>query len=110
LSRLDLYMPPYCGDDTPKPVVIFVTGGAWIIGYKGWGSLLGQQLSDHDIIVICLDYRCSSFNFHKRGPSCLQKRDWKSFSCCVELFKSGSVGSVECENAGIFPRALLVTW
>ncbi|CAK9200932.1 unnamed protein product [Sphagnum troendelagicum] len=56
-NRLDLYMPLYCDDDTPKPVVIFVTGGAWIIGYKGWGSLLGQQLSDHDIIVICLDYR-----------------------------------------------------
>lgn len=41
----------------PKPVVAFVTGGAWIIGYKAWGSLLGQQLSERDIIVACIDYR-----------------------------------------------------
>ncbi|KAG5016991.1 hypothetical protein JHK85_023127 [Glycine max] len=25
--------------------------------YKAWGSLLGQQLSDRDIIVACIDYR-----------------------------------------------------
>jgi prenylcysteine alpha-carboxyl methylesterase len=57
LGRLDLYMPPNCDDDSPKPVVIFVTGGAWIIGYKGWAALLGQQLAEHHIIVTCLDYR-----------------------------------------------------
>jgi prenylcysteine alpha-carboxyl methylesterase len=56
-NRLDLYMPPNCDDDSPKPVVIFVTGGAWIIGYKGWAALLGQQLAEHHIIVTCLDYR-----------------------------------------------------
>ncbi|XP_056854216.1 probable isoprenylcysteine alpha-carbonyl methylesterase ICMEL1 isoform X2 [Raphanus sativus] len=43
--------------DGPRPVVAFVTGGAWIIGYKAWGSLLGQQLSERDIIVACIDYR-----------------------------------------------------
>lgn len=25
--------------------------------YKAWGSLLGQQLSERDIIVACIDYR-----------------------------------------------------
>lgn len=30
LSRLDLYLPT--NSDGLKPVVIFVTGGAWIIG------------------------------------------------------------------------------
>ncbi|XP_059670547.1 probable isoprenylcysteine alpha-carbonyl methylesterase ICMEL2 [Cornus florida] len=54
-NRLDLYMPTNC--DSPKPVVIFVTGGAWIIGYKAWGSLLGKQLAERDIIVACIDYR-----------------------------------------------------
>lgn len=54
-NRLDLYMPK--NNDGPKPVVAFVTGGAWIIGYKAWGSLLGQQLSDCDVIVACIDYR-----------------------------------------------------
>ncbi|KAG2411485.1 hypothetical protein I3760_Q005300 [Carya illinoinensis] len=54
-NRLDLYLPE--NGDEPKPVVIFVTGGAWIIGYKAWGSLLGQQLAERDIIVACIDYR-----------------------------------------------------
>jgi hypothetical protein len=25
--------------------------------YKAWGSLLGQQLAERDILVACLDYR-----------------------------------------------------
>uniref|UniRef100_A0A2N9J049 protein-S-isoprenylcysteine alpha-carbonyl methylesterase n=1 Tax=Fagus sylvatica TaxID=28930 RepID=A0A2N9J049_FAGSY len=54
-NRLDLYLP--ANSDEPKPVVIFVTGGAWIIGYKAWGSLLGLQLAERDIIVACVDYR-----------------------------------------------------
>ncbi|KAL2904930.1 putative isoprenylcysteine alpha-carbonyl methylesterase ICMEL1 [Bienertia sinuspersici] len=87
-NSFDLYLPK--NNDGPKPVVAFVTGGAWIIGalggqalgrrgmchgqglkqkmgyeaekienssYKAWGSLLGQQLSDRDIMVACIDYR-----------------------------------------------------
>ncbi|KAG6743080.1 isoprenylcysteine alpha-carbonyl methylesterase ICME-like [Populus alba x Populus x berolinensis] len=54
-NRLDLYLPKKL--DGPKPVVAFVTGGAWIIGYKAWGCLLGQQLAERDIIVACIDYR-----------------------------------------------------
>lgn len=54
-NSLDLYLPK--NSNGPKPVLIFVTGGAWIIGYKAWGSLLGKQLAERDIIVACLDYR-----------------------------------------------------
>ncbi|XP_059308705.1 probable isoprenylcysteine alpha-carbonyl methylesterase ICMEL1 [Lycium ferocissimum] len=54
-NRLDLYLPK--NKNGPKPVVAFVTGGAWIIGNKAWGSLLGQQLSERDIIVACIDCR-----------------------------------------------------
>lgn len=54
-NRLDLYLPKT--SQGRKPVVAFITGGAWIIGYKAWGSLLGQQLSERDIIVACIDYR-----------------------------------------------------
>ncbi|KAI3461992.1 hypothetical protein Pfo_018655 [Paulownia fortunei] len=54
-NRLDLYLPK--NRSGAKPVVAFVTGGAWIIGYKAWGSLLGQQLSERDVIVACIDYR-----------------------------------------------------
>ncbi|XP_022735409.1 isoprenylcysteine alpha-carbonyl methylesterase ICME-like isoform X2 [Durio zibethinus] len=54
-NRLDLYLPT--NSNGPKPVVVFVTGGAWIIGYKAWGSLLGLQLAERDIMVACVDYR-----------------------------------------------------
>ncbi|XP_022149045.1 isoprenylcysteine alpha-carbonyl methylesterase ICME-like isoform X2 [Momordica charantia] len=54
-NKLDLYLPKHI--DGPKPVVAFITGGAWIIGYKAWGCLLGQQLSERDVIVACIDYR-----------------------------------------------------
>ncbi|KAL8518338.1 hypothetical protein ACS0TY_009638 [Phlomoides rotata] len=54
-NRLDLYLPE--NRNREMPVVAFVTGGAWIIGYKAWGCLLGQQLSERGIIVACIDYR-----------------------------------------------------
>ncbi|KAL0332275.1 UNVERIFIED_CONTAM: Isoprenylcysteine alpha-carbonyl methylesterase ICME [Sesamum calycinum] len=54
-KQVDLYLPTNIDD--LKPVVIFITGGAWIIGYKAWGSLLGLQLAERDIIVACVDYR-----------------------------------------------------
>ncbi|KAF8407881.1 hypothetical protein HHK36_007019 [Tetracentron sinense] len=54
-NRLDLYLP--INSDGPKPVVALITGGAWIIGYKAWGSLLGLHLAERDIIVACIDYR-----------------------------------------------------
>ncbi|KAL6566412.1 hypothetical protein OROGR_002027 [Orobanche gracilis] len=54
-NSLDLYLP--INSERPKPVVAFITGGAWIIGYKAWGTLLGQQLAERDVIVACIDYR-----------------------------------------------------
>ncbi|KAJ6838715.1 putative isoprenylcysteine alpha-carbonyl methylesterase ICMEL1 [Iris pallida] len=54
-NRLDLYLPEDMNE--PKPVVAFVTGGAWIIGYKAWGTLLGRRLAERGVIVACIDYR-----------------------------------------------------
>ncbi|KAK3134755.1 hypothetical protein QOZ80_5BG0410330 [Eleusine coracana subsp. coracana] len=54
-NRLDLYMPR--DRSKSSPVVAFVTGGAWIIGYKAWGVLLGRRLAERGIIVACIDYR-----------------------------------------------------
>ncbi|EFJ08258.1 hypothetical protein SELMODRAFT_170246 [Selaginella moellendorffii] len=62
-NRLDLYLPEKT--DGSKPAVAFVTGGAWIIGYKAWGALLGRQLVDRGVIVACIDYR----NFPQGGIS-----------------------------------------
>jgi len=44
-------------DETLKPVVVFLTGGAWIIGYKMWGALLARALTPFGIIVVIPDYR-----------------------------------------------------
>ena len=40
-----------------KPVVIFLTGGAWIIGYRMGGTLLARALTAFGILVIVPDYR-----------------------------------------------------
>ncbi|KVI05328.1 probable isoprenylcysteine alpha-carbonyl methylesterase ICMEL2 [Cynara cardunculus var. scolymus] len=57
-NKLDIYLPKNDGkNDDPKPVIAFITGGAWVIGYKAWGSLLGLHLSGTDVIVACIDYR-----------------------------------------------------
>ncbi|CAD7705335.1 unnamed protein product [Ostreobium quekettii] len=56
-NRLDLYTPSSSQDGRAWPVVVFVTGGAWTIGYKAWGALLGKRLSELGILVACLDYR-----------------------------------------------------
>lgn len=53
---LDLYLP----DSAPPggaPVVVFLTGGMWIIGYKAWGALLARRLRDAGCLVVALDYR-----------------------------------------------------
>jgi prenylcysteine alpha-carboxyl methylesterase len=57
---LDIYHPIEEGAITPlggRPVVVYVTGGAWIIGYKAWAAPLGEYLSRHGIIMIAVDYR-----------------------------------------------------
>lgn len=40
-----------------KPVVIFIPGGAWIIGYKMWGTLLARALVPLGLMVVIPDYR-----------------------------------------------------
>jgi prenylcysteine alpha-carboxyl methylesterase len=35
-----------------RPVVIFYTGGAWIIGYKMWGTLLARALTAAGVLVV----------------------------------------------------------
>jgi len=39
------------------PVVVFISGGAWIIGYKVWGFIMGQLLAKSGVICITPDYR-----------------------------------------------------
>ena len=57
-NRLDVYLPrKKWRRQGLCPVVIYVTGGAWTIGYKAWGALFGRRLSQRGVLVFCLDYR-----------------------------------------------------
>ncbi len=40
-----------------KPCVVFLSGGAWIIGYKAWGCFLARCLSKLGVVVVTPDYR-----------------------------------------------------
>ncbi|KAI3778872.1 hypothetical protein L2E82_08260 [Cichorium intybus] len=57
-NKLDIYLPKTDEkNDGLKPVIALITGGAWVLGYKAWGSLLGCHLSGAGVIVACIDYR-----------------------------------------------------
>lgn len=57
-NRVDIFVPRKRWRRLgPRPVVIFITGGAWTIGYKAWGALLGRRLSQRGLLVFSLDYR-----------------------------------------------------
>ncbi|ETV99334.1 hypothetical protein, variant [Aphanomyces invadans] len=54
-NLLDIYLVPH--PHKRQPVVVFLSGGAWIIGYKAWGALMGRVLSAYGILVVMPDYR-----------------------------------------------------
>ncbi|KAG7347409.1 carboxylesterase [Nitzschia inconspicua] len=43
--------------DNAAPVLVFYTGGGWMIGYKMWGSLLARALTAAGIVVVIPDMR-----------------------------------------------------
>ena len=54
---LDVYPAQNGAGGAKAPVVVFVAGGAWVIGYKAWGVPLGRALSLHGCLVVAPDYR-----------------------------------------------------
>lgn len=60
-NLLDIYLPStsstITSSDSGAPVVIFVSGGAWIIGYKLWSCLVARSLASMGVLVLCIDYR-----------------------------------------------------
>ena len=53
----DVYVPDAARWPGARPVCVYVTGGAWIIGYKAWGLLFARWLRSRGWLVISLDYR-----------------------------------------------------
>jgi acetyl esterase/lipase len=67
-NLLDIYLPIPCDAATRlkhnikeysdgAPIVIFVSGGAWTIGYKMWCSFVGKQFASLGFLTIAPDYR-----------------------------------------------------
>lgn len=63
-NYLDIYLPMklYKQKNRSKhnlkiPVIILVSGGAWIIGYKMWNALIARGLSYYGYMVVLPDYR-----------------------------------------------------
>jgi acetyl esterase/lipase len=41
----------------PRPIVVFITGGAWIIGYKAWSLMMGRVFQANGVVLVSPDYR-----------------------------------------------------
>lgn len=54
---IDIYLPDNYNDGEVRPSLIFVSGGAWMIGYNLWASFLGQVLAECGVISFLPDYR-----------------------------------------------------
>ena len=53
-QTLDVYLPQ---KPAGAPAVVFVSGGAWIIGNKAWAFLMGQTLQRNGVVCVSVDYR-----------------------------------------------------
>jgi hypothetical protein len=80
-----MYIPKNAAKGDALPTVVFVTGGAWTIGYKAWGALLGRRLCDAGVLTMCLDYR----NFPQ-----VTTAGWTLLLCVVMLELSTSTDGV----------------
>ena len=62
-NLLDIYLPYSYDPSTDKskskkyPVIVLVSGGAWIIGYKLWSFIIAMPLATLGCIVVVPDYR-----------------------------------------------------
>lgn len=58
--RLDVYRPKNLPKDASCPTVLFVHGGAWIIGNKdNQGKPLANRMAAHGWVVVSINYRLS---------------------------------------------------
>lgn len=56
-NLLDVYTVAASQEGKKRPVLVFFSGGAWIIGYKAWGALMGKFLANCGVVFVTPDYR-----------------------------------------------------
>lgn len=81
----------------------------WIIGYKGWGALLGKRLADCGFVVLSIDYR----NFPQGGIGSMEADVANGISWCLRHCSrfggNRSRVSVVGQSAGAHIAALALT-
>ncbi len=54
-------------DDTARPVMVFIHGGAFVVGTASTDYYTGQHLASHDVVVVTFNYRLGVFGFLELG-------------------------------------------
>ena len=54
---LDIFFPDQVLGGRRCPVVVLISGCAWIIGYKAWGVFVARILMEYGLICVLVDYR-----------------------------------------------------
>jgi hypothetical protein len=63
---LDIFFPDQVLGGARCPVVVLISGGAWIVGYKAWGVIASRILMQYGVICVLVDYR----NFPQVSNTC----------------------------------------
>lgn len=53
---------PAC-DDAKRPVMVWIHGGAFVLGAGSHGIYNGRALAEHDVVVVTINYRLGAFGF-----------------------------------------------
>lgn len=60
---------PVAGADSPRPVIVWVHGGAYVFGSGGQPLYDGTRMAaQRDVVVVTINYRIGAFGFADMGP------------------------------------------
>ncbi|MDD0841454.1 carboxylesterase/lipase family protein [Pseudomonas sp. Gutcm_11s] len=54
-------------DNAKRPIMVFIPGGAFIVGNGSSDFYNGKKLASHDVVVVTLNYRVGLFGFMELG-------------------------------------------
>ncbi len=101
--RMDLYVPK---SPRPAPVVVWIFGGSWKFGWKGYHLSL-RDLPQHGIALACIDYRLSDeAKYPAQLNDCRAEVDWLRANG-ARYGIDGSRLALSGESAGAHLAALL---
>lgn len=63
--HLNVWTP--AADGKKRPIMVYIPGGAFIVGNGSSDFYNGSQLASHDVVVVTLNYRVGLFGFMELG-------------------------------------------